>query len=344
MIKPFSQKTNFIVWLLLSPFLVITINSCENKSEIKIGMMLPNTIKERYPRERDYFIAKINELGGTVISTDAQNDDKLQLRQAEELINSGIDVLVIIAVNKNTAANIVRHAHIKGIKVIAYERIITNCNLDYYISFNNVKVGELLANYAFQKKPSGNYIILGGDKGDQNAIWVHKGQLNILQTPSTSGKIKIAYDIFIEDWSEENAYHEITRFLNLSGIVPDAIIASSDAMSLGAIRALEENNISGDQFPVITGQNAELKACKNIVKGKQTMTIYKPLKTEAEVAAELAMKIAKNEKIDNIQNKSFNGKTDVPSILLEPILVDAANLKSVIIESGFQKEADVYSE
>ena len=337
------NKLKYLNKLLYIILLIIGISCSSSSEKVKIGMMLPNTVKERYPKERDYLIAKVKEQGGEVLVADAKNDDKLQIIQAEELINSGINVLVVIAVNKNTAANIVRSAHNKGIKVIAYERIISNCDLDYFISFNNVKIGELLASYALQKKPGGNVVLLGGDKRDQNAVWVREGELKILKSKENSDKIKIVYDIYVEDWSGDNAYYETKRYLNLSASVPDIILSSSDAMSLGAIKALEENGTDLAQFPLITGQNAEISACRNILIGKQCMTVYKPIKNEAEEAAVLAIKLAKKEKVENLNHTSFNGKINVPSILLEPIAVDKSNLRSVIIESGFQKEADIYS-
>jgi D-xylose transport system substrate-binding protein len=252
--------------------------------------------------------------------------------------------LAVISVNKNTAATIVREAHKKGVKVIAYDRIISNCDLDYYVSFNNVKVGELMAQGALKQKSSGNFILLGGDKSDQNAIWVREGMRNIVDPLVKEGKVKIVYDIFVEDWSGDNAYQEIKRYLNLSGSVPDAIVSAYDGLSTGAIDALESNKVSLVDFPAISGQNAELEACQNIVKGKQTMTVYKPLKSLAKEVAVLAIKIAKEETIEISSPSTFNGKIDVPSVLIEPISVDANNMKSTIITDGFWKETEVYSE
>lgn len=330
-----------IILLSLIIGLVVVVNSCSSGDKIKIGMLLPNMVDDRFPKDRDFFTAKAKELGGEVLAMDAQNNDQLQITQAQELINQGVKVLVIIVVNKNTAAVIVRNAHAKNVKVIAYERIISNCELDYYVSFDNIKVGELMASYTRKIKPEGKYLLLGGDKGDQNAIWVRQGMHNIIDPFVNSEKIKLVYDTYLEDWAGDNAYFELKKYLSLTSDVPDVILSAYDGLSTGAIRALDELKVSS--WPSLTGQNAELQACKNIIKGKQTMTIYKPIKLEAEKTAELAIKCARNEKITT-ERTLYNGQVQVPSILIDPISVDASNMKSTVIADGFLKETDVYAD
>lgn len=316
----------------------IVLFSCSSDS-IKVGFLQPNLVDDRNLVEREYFSAKIKKLGAEPIVVEAQFSDQLQIEQARDLIKQGVKVLVVMAVNKNTAAAIVRHAHDNGVKVIAYERIISNCKLDYYVSFNNVKVGELMAEYALKQKPSGNYIIMSGDKSDQNAIFVKEGQMKVLNPHITSGKIKVTYDSFIEDWSGDNANYEMAGYLNLGMETPDVVLSAYDGMSRGIIKSLLDNQIS--QYPVITGQNAELQSVRDIVKGHQYMTVYKPLKLEAEQAAEIAIKLAKNEKIETTQTV-FNGSIEVPSILIEPIGVDVSNIRTTIVKDGFLKEEDIY--
>ncbi|HEY4787504.1 MAG TPA: substrate-binding domain-containing protein [Bacteroidales bacterium] len=314
--------------------------SCKSESP-KIGFLLPNFVDERATIERNFFVSKVKELGYEPIVTDAQFNDQLQINQAKNLIKQGVKMLIVMAVNKNTAAEIIRMAHKQSIKVIAYERIIANCDLDYYLSFDNVKVGELIANYVIKMKPKGKYIILNGDKNDQNAIWVNEGISKVIGPLVKSGDVSIKYNSFIEDWSGDNAYMETKKYLNLSTETPDAIISAYDGMSRGAIKALEENE--SKYQPIITGQNAELLSCKYIAKGKQSMTVYKPLKKEAELAAEIAIKYLRNEKIETNQ-KIYNGYKDVPSILIEPISVDIANIRNTVVKDGFLKETDIFAE
>lgn len=315
--------------------------SCTGGDKIKVGYLIPNTKIERYKKEQVYFEEKIRELGGEAITLSAEYDDKLQIKQADELISKGVKVLVVNCVNQNTAAAIVRNAHEKNIKVIAYDRMISNCDLDYYLSFDNVEVGKQMAEYAMKLKPEGNYILLGGDRADKNAIFVKNGQLQVLDPAIQSGKVKIVYNIYVEDWSGENAEHDMVEFLKLTGITPDVILSSNDGMATGAIAALKLYNLDGKV--VVTGQDAELAACRNIVQGRQSMTVYKPIKRLANAAAELAMQLAKRERIANAGTTISNGTKNVDAILLNPVVVDKDNLKATVIADGLLSESDVYN-
>jgi D-xylose transport system substrate-binding protein len=271
----------------------------------------------------------------------ADYDDKLQINQAKELIKNGVKVLVVNCLNLNTAAAIIREAHENNVKVIAYDRIIRNCDLDYYLTFDNEKVGKLMAEYVMKIKPTGNYIILGGDKGDQNAVWVKKGQLDALAPSINDKKINIVYNVFVEDWSGDNARDDMKRYLDLAGDIPDAVLSSYDGMSTGAIELFKEYNIPPGRI-LMTGQDAELDACRNIVQGYQVMTIYKSVKALAYKAAELAIKISRKENIAEATGKVWNGQKDVQAILLEPVTVDINNLKTTVIADGFHTESEVY--
>ena len=253
---------------------------------------------ERYKKEQKYFTEKLNLLGGEALVLSAEYDESVQMQQAAELINKGIKVLVLNAVNQNTAGAIVRFAHKHKVKVIAYDRLISNCDLDYYLSFNSEKGGQLMAEYALKLKPEGNYLVIGGDKSDRNAIFVNKGQMQALDPYLKTGKVKLLYHIFIEKWSDKYAQFEITQFLRLSKDTPDVILAASGGISTGVINALREFNFN--RKIIITGQDASLENCRNIVSGKQTMTIYKKSIELAYKAAELAIMLAKGDEIEKI--------------------------------------------
>jgi D-xylose transport system substrate-binding protein len=296
---------------------------------------------DRFKKEKVYFTQKLEELGGEAMVMSAEYDDKVQISQAKELIDKGAKVLIVNCLNLNTAAAIIRDAHDNNVKVIAYDRLIRNCDLDYYLTFDNEKVGKLMADYITKIKPEGNYIILGGDKGDQNAVWVKKGQLDALATFVNAKKINIVYNNFVEDWSGENAQNEIRKYLDLSRNIPDVVLSSYDGMSTGVIDLFKEYKIAPGRV-LVTGQDAELAACRNIVEGYQTMTIYKSVKTLAYKAAEIAMKISRHEKIQEATGRISNGQKDVPTILLEPVTVDINNLKTTVIADGFHTESEIY--
>ena len=320
--------------------LLFSFYSCHNQKKVKVGFLFPHMKSDRYIIEKQVFSAKIQELGGEALIASADYNSELQIQQAKDLIGQGAKVLVISSLNLNTAAAIVRNAHDNGVKVIAYDRLIKNCDLDYYLTFDNEKVGKLMTDYVTKIKPNGNYILLGGDKADQNAIWVKSGQKSALVPFLNSGGIKVVYDIYVEDWSGDNARAEIKKYLDLSASVPDAILSAYDGMSTGVIDLLKEYGLAGKVL--VTGQDAELAACRNIVAGYQTMTIYKSVKQLAIKAAEVSVKLINNEKIKDVNKSINNGQIEVPSILLEPIVVDKNNLKSTVIADGFQSESEVY--
>jgi len=320
---------------------LIILSSCTHSNKKKVAFLFPNFVNERYKKEQVFFSNKIEELGGEAINYNCDNNDQLQIEQAIEAIDKGASVLVVNVVNQNTAAAIVRAGKDANVPVIAYDRIIKNCDLDFYLSFDNEKVGKLMAEIVLKQKPTGSYVILNGDKSDQNAIWVNKGIYSVLQPAIASGNIKIDFDMYIEDWLGANAQYEIDRYLRYTEKRPDAIITSYDGLALGVINVLIKNNLQGQI--IVTGQDAELAACQNIIKGNQSLTIYKPFKQQAEMAAQLAMKLINKEKIENISTTFNNGRKNVPSILIEPITVDANNMRETIIKDGFFKESEIYS-
>jgi D-xylose transport system substrate-binding protein len=218
--------------------------------------------------------------------------------------------------------------------------MIANCDVDEFISFDASAIGNQMTQYALNKVPEGKYFILGGDKSDMNAVMIDNALEKTLSPSIKSGKINIVYKTFIEKYSTDDAEYEMTRFLNLSQDAPDVVIASTDKLALGALNAFKNFELEGKVL--ITGQDGELFSCKNILKGYQAMTIYKPVKKMAKLAAELSIKMAKGENIDDYsKSKIFNGKEDIPSILLEVITVDATNLKNTIVADGMISEAEL---
>lgn len=318
---------------------IITLGACSSKKPV-IGFMLPHMSIMRYTIEKEVFIAKASELGAEVRFASANNDEEHQIAQLDSLIGQGIDVLVLDPVNRFNAAAMVRKAHEKGIKVLSYDRLISNCTVDAFISFDAELTGQQMAQAAMKVKPSGNYIILGGDKKDINAIGVEKGQMKVLESAVKSGDIKIKYNVFVEKWSEEEAAMEVAQYIQLSDEVPDVILASSDVLAKGAINVLKKENLAGSV--VVTGNGGELFACKNINAGFQQMTVYKPVKKLAALAVELSLKMLRNEQVGDILNgKMNNDAADIPSRFLETIPVFKDNIKSTVIADGMFTEADL---
>lgn len=306
--------------------------------KIVIGMSMDTLKEERWQKDRDIFTEKVQELGGEVKVLAANGDDATQLSQAEQLISQGVDVLVVIAHNAEATAPIVEKAHKEGIKVIAYDRMINNADVDYYISFDNVRVGELQAQAVTAVAQKGNIVYIGGADTDNNAHMFKEGAMNVLKPLEEKGEIKIVYDQFSKDWKPEEALKNMENALTANKNDVQGVVAANDATAGGAIQALTAQGMAG-KIPV-SGQDADLAAVQRIAEGTQLMTVYKPIKSIATKAAEMAVSAAKGENI-NTDKTVNNGKIDVPSVLLDPIPVDKSSLNTVI-EDGFHKLEDVY--
>ncbi|NJO88274.1 MAG: sugar ABC transporter substrate-binding protein [Chloroflexia bacterium] len=307
--------------------------SCKQTNEkITIGILFDSYSNARFQKEKVYLEEKIAELGGNSIIMSAGGNEAVQEQQAREMLQQGVDILIIISTNVNKAAAMVRLAHANNVKVIAYDRLIKNCDLDYYISFDGNKVGELLAEYAVEKVPEGNYVLMNGDKSDDNAIIFYEGTKKVIQPLIDNGKINIVYDVFIEDWSSLESKFEMNKVLELSSTKIDVVISQYDGLSEGVIEALKEKGL--EKKVLVTGQDAEVDACQRIMKGTQNMTIYKPVKKMAYKCIELAFDIIKSGKIKSEQT-IHNGRSEVPTYLLDPVLVDKTNIRTTVVDDGF---------
>jgi D-xylose transport system substrate-binding protein len=313
--------------------------AAKSDKKIVIGFSMDTLQEERWQKDRDLFVAEAEKLGATVNVQSANSDDAKQISQAENLISQGVNVLVVVPHNADASAAIVEKAHAAGIKVIAYDRLITNSDLDLYLSFDNEKVGEMQATAITKLVPKGNYVLIEGSDTDNNAHLFKKGQMNILKPLVDKGDIKIVYDQFTKEWNPANALANMENALTANSNKVDAVVAANDGTGGGVIQALTAQGLAG-KVPV-SGQDAELAACQRIVEGTQTMTVYKPIKDLATKAAQLAIKIANGEDV-GADKKVNNKKIDVPSILLAPVAVDKSNMDATVIADGFHKKEDVY--
>ena len=305
------------------------------EKKIRIGFSMDTLKEARWNRDRDLFVAKAQELGAEVLVQAANGDDALQNSQAENLLTQGVDVLVVVPHNAKTAATIVESAHRSNVPVISYDRLILDSDVDVYISVDPTRVGELQSEYAVQHKPKGNYVLIGGAPTDNNARLVRDGQMKILKPLVDRGEVKVVTDQWAKDWQPVEALKIMENALTRNNNAVDAVVASNDGTAGGAIQALGEQKLSGKVL--VTGQDADLAACQRIVAGTQTMTVYKPIKALAYRAAEVAVQMARTQPLSGATRTTNNGKKDVPSILLDPIAVDKANLMSTIVADGYHK-------
>ena len=305
---------------------------------VRIGFSMDTLKEERWQRDKQLVEQRCKEVGAECQVLVANGDDATQTKQCDNLLTKGVDVLIVAPHNGQIAASIVEAAHSQGVKVISYDRLIRNSDVDLYVSHQVVKIGEMQAKYALDHAPKGNYVLNGGSQTDNNPVLLVQGQMNILQPAVDRGDIKIVTMQYAREWLASEALRITEDALTKNNNNIQAIVASNDGTAGGAISALPPQLVGKI---LVTGQDAALDAVTRIVDGKQTMTIYKPIQPLAFSAVDSAIKLARGEKIET-KDKINNGKLDVPSILQEPIVLDKNNVMQTVIKDGYHKLEDVY--
>ena len=312
-------------------------SSAREEGKIQIGMSFDSFVIERWQRDRDVFVSTAKEKGAEVNVQNANGDVEEQKKQIEYFIQKGMDVIVIICVDSQELNESVKKAKEKGIKVIAYDRLITDADVDLYISFDNEMVGTMMGE-AFVKNglAGGNVLMLGGPLADNNVSLVENGFKAVME----ENEVTILDSFHAEGWRAELAAEYIYNNVDTVALA-DAIMCGNDDVASKVVHALSEKRLAGD-VPVV-GQDADLEACQRIVEETQVMTVYKPVEKLAKRAAECAVLLAKGEEIAGEDVTMIdNGEYQVPYVGLEPISVTKENINEVIINSGFHLKEDVY--
>ncbi len=339
--------SGFIFCLASGMLLRARTSQSENKNadeQLLLGLSMDTLKEERWQRDRDIFVAKAEALGAKVLVQSANSDDTRQIQDVQSLLSNNIDALVIVPHNGEAMAKAVQLAHAAGVPVMAYDRIISNCELDLYICFDNVRVGELQAQYVVDHLPAqlpARLVRILGAKTDPCSFQYKAGQDNILQPYLARGALEIIHEDWAENWKPENAKKITNAALTQHRAGFDAILASNDGTAGGAIQALLEEGLAGKIL--VTGQDAELVACQRLVAGTQAMTVYLPIQKLATRAAELAVQLGQRKPIIT-RTGTHNGAREVPTVLLEVITVTKNNLKETVIADGFQISREVFGE
>lgn len=307
----------------------------------KIALLLPENETPRYEsNDKPDFEKAVEEKceDCEVLYSNAGGDASKQQSQAEAALTQGAEVLVVDPMDSKSAAAIAEKAKAQNVPVVSYDRLIENGEVDAYISFDNEKVGELQAETLAEKlkedgSPSGPIIMINGDPADPNAAGFKKGAHKGFEAAG----VDIAKEYDTPGWSAENAQREAQQAITALGNNGFAgIYAANDDTGGGAIAALKGAGINPEEKPV-TGQDATVAGLQRILAGQQYMTVYKEIEPEATVTAEIAIALAEGEEVpkDKITEEVNNGKTDVPSAILEPVAVTKGNVKSTVVADGF---------
>lgn len=309
----------------------------EKENKVQIGMSFDSFVIERWQRDRDVFVSVAKELGAEVNVQNANGDVEQQRKQIDYFIQKGMDVIVIISIDAAELKDSVEKAKKEGIKVIAYDRLIEDADVDLYISFDNEQVGTMMAlALVSQGISGGNVLMLGGSPTDNNVPMVEKGFREVMDR----NDVTILDSMHADGWKAELAAEYIYTHGDMVNQA-DAIMCGNDDLATQVVHALAETRRAGEIL--VVGQDADLAACQRIVEGTQTMTVYKPVEKLATRAAQEAVALAGGQKPDGEDVTTIdNGSYEVPYIGLEPISVTKDNIDEVIIGSGFHLKEDVY--
>ncbi|MGX1788285.1 multiple monosaccharide ABC transporter substrate-binding protein [Bosea sp. NPDC055332] len=324
-----------------------------------IGVSMPTKSSARWIADGDNMVKSLKEKGYGVDLQYADDDIPNQLAQIENMITKGVKVLVIAAIDGTTLSDALQQAASKGIKVIAYDRLIRNSkNVDYYATFDNFQVGVLQAGYIEKalglKEGKGpfNIELFGGSPDDNNAYFFYNGAMSVLEPYIKSGKLVVRSGQLGMDkvstlrWDGAVAQARMDNLLSAyyADKRVDAVLSPYDGLSIGIISSLKGVGYgSGKQaMPVITGQDAEVQSVKSILNKEQTSTVFKDTRELAKIAANMVDASLSGKEVEVNDTKTYeNGVKTVPSYLLKPVSVDASNWKETLIASGYYTENQV---
>lgn len=312
---------------LLFPIAFFTFHLSLFASTTHVSMCLDDTLANRWMKETNIIKDDLEVRGITFDYTVAKGNHETQFEQAKTAINKGAKVLIIVPVDGSKAKAIVEYAHSHDTKVIAYSRLIHNCQIDYYMGFHSEEIGKQQAQYVLEHTNAKNIMILGGPSLDINSQLIRKGQFSVLDTAIQNGHINIVTEKSLHEWSGIEAFSTMENFLNSPHDSIDAVISCTDMIASGALDALEIHHINAS----ITGSDAEKDALLRIQNGEQLMTILLNGSVLAHQTSDLIYSniLTKNHapiKIEQIQFEDHN----ISCHLLEPILIDKKNLEAKV--------------
>jgi D-xylose transport system substrate-binding protein len=333
------SKTRRRITVLFAAFVIALIvlsgqlARAQDGNKLQIGFSIEDMKGERWQTDLNSFEARAKQLGVEVISRDAGGDADRQFQQVREMIKAGIRVLVLMPRDTTKASRMVEAAKSANVKVISYDRLVQNSDVDLYVSFDRLEIGRMQAEYLVKQAPRGNYVLIAGSPRDEGAKTLHDAQMSVLQPYINRGDIKVIADAYTKDWLPSEAYLLMLKAIDSAQGQIAAVLASNDGLAGGAIQALREHNLAGKV--AVSGQDADLAAVICIAQGAQSMTVYKPIVNEAAIAAEEAVRLAKGEKT-HADGTMSNGKMKVPTIMLKPVVVTRDNIKTTVVKDGFQ--------
>ncbi|MGN6528343.1 MAG: multiple monosaccharide ABC transporter substrate-binding protein [Burkholderiaceae bacterium] len=338
---------------------VAALGTAQAQDKGTVGIAMPTKSSARWIADGDNMVKTLQARGYKTDLQYAEDDIPNQLAQIENMVTKGDKVLVIASIDGTTLSNVLQKAADKGIKVIAYDRLIKGSkNVDYYATFDNFQVGVLQGSYIVDtlklKTAKGpfNIELFGGSPDDNNAFFFYNGAMSVLKPYIDSGKLVVRSKQMGMDkvstlrWDGAVAQARMDNLLSAyyTNAHVDAVLSPYDGLSIGIISSLKGVGYGkpGQPMPVITGQDAEIPSVKSILAGEQTSTIFKDTRELAKVTAGMVDAVLGGKQPEINDTKTYNnGVKVVPSYLLKPVLVDKSNWHHVLVDSGYYKESQI---
>ena len=340
---------NVLAIVLCMLLLVVSVGAMAEK----VGVSMPTKDLQRWNQDGENMQKQLEAAGYTVDLQYASNDVQTQLSQVENMISEGADVLVIAAIEGSSLGEALTMAKDEGIPVIAYDRLLMESDaVSYYATFDNYMVGTVQGTYIKNTLDLDNAAgpfnleITAGDPGDNNAGYFYQGAVDVLKPYIDSGKLvvksgQIAFDdVATPTWATETAQNRDENILSsfyADGSNVDVWLCSNDSTALGVENALAANYTG--TYPIITGQDCDIANTKNMIAGKQSMSVFKDTRTLAAQVVKMVGQILKGETVDVNDTETYNNNVIVvPSYLCEPVFADVNNYKELLIDSGYYTE------
>lgn len=343
------QRFTGVVIALVTAFVAVVATGTGSASPAKSGraeagplvaFLLPENVTPRWEgSDKPVFMAALKKLvpGVQIDSLNAVNDPAKQLAQAEAELAKGAKVLIVAAIDQKAFAVAVKKAKAQGVPVIAYDRLIRNSPLAYYVSFDSVAVGKAEAAWMAKHTVKGDRLaIINGSPTDDNAHLVNKGIHSVLNPLFKSGaRIKVA-EQWTPGWDPPTAQREMEQILTKANNEVDGVVSANDGMAGGIIAALKAQGLAG-KVPT-TGQDASLEGVQNVIRGTQGVTVFKDFRLQAPAAATITAAILNGKKPTNINATVANGQVKVPSVMLKVVPIDSGNVKSLVTNGWIKSQ------
>ena len=317
--------------VILSSWIALALAGCAKSPDAgkpRVGFLLSTLQEERYQKDKQYFEAAARRLGLAPFTLSADNDNARQLNEVEDALARGAKVLVIQPTDSAAAGAYVSKAHEHGVPVIAYDRNIKSGAVDYYVAHDSFRVGVLQAEAAVKATGGvGNYVLLDGQSGHSVAMEIARGYYSVLQPLIEAGKVHVVVEKSHDAWSPEQALKTVEDAITKTKGNLAAILANNSGMARGAVQAVQAAKLA---HVFIAGADADAANVEYVCEGKQSVEVLKAIKPLAERAAEVASELVRTGMVQG----AVDGKTPVAAVAVS--LVDPANARALVIDSGFQ--------